>query len=172
MNEDIFWGTVEISKAAAEDGVFADHAESLASSLRGYPPEKIIAFERIFQELSRRAYSWDLWGAAYVIHGGCSDDGFTDFRSWLISMGRKTYEAALADPESLAEIELGPDGEGDASFEEFGYVAAQVYESMTGKEIGPSGVPHPSDPSGEPFEEDSDDLARRYPRLYAKYGDG
>jgi hypothetical protein len=36
-----------------------------------------------------------------LINGGMSDDGFTDFRYWLISRGRDVYERALADPDSL-----------------------------------------------------------------------
>jgi hypothetical protein len=30
----------------------------------------------------------------------------------------------------------------------------------------------PAEPSGVEWEEDGDDLAERYPRLHAKYGDG
>lgn len=30
------------------------------------------------------AYRRDLWAAAYHANGGCSDDGFIDFRIWLI----------------------------------------------------------------------------------------
>ena len=35
------------------------------------------------------SYRWDLWGAAYLANGGCSDDGFDYFRGWLIGQGRK-----------------------------------------------------------------------------------
>ena len=49
------------------------------------------------------AYCWSLWGAAYVINGGCSDDPFVDFRASLISRGRQVFERALSDPDSLAD---------------------------------------------------------------------
>ena len=42
-------------------------------------PEEIVAFQRVLDELMDESYRADLWGAAYVINGGCSDDGFEDF---------------------------------------------------------------------------------------------
>jgi hypothetical protein len=168
MEVDEFWNIVESSKARSE-GSHDRHAELLAEHLSALSPDEVIAFQRIFDELADRAYSWPLWGAAYIIGGGCSDDGFIDFRSWLISMGRDTYERALADPESLATVDLGPDGEEDAFFEDFAYVAAHVYQAKTGQPLEYSRPEHPSEPSGEDWEEDGDDLARRFPRLSSRY---
>jgi hypothetical protein len=170
MDGSEFWAIVESSKAES-DGTFDGHAESLTEKLSELEPAQIAAFDRVFSTLKFKAYTWDLWGAAYVIHGGCSDDGFADFRSWLISMGRSVYERALSDPDGLADVELGPDGEEDASFEEFAYIAAQVYEDKTGNELPhDADVIHPAEPSGEAWEEDEDELAERYPKLSAKFG--
>jgi hypothetical protein len=116
-----------------------------------------------------QAYRWDLWGAAYIIEGGCSDDGFTDFRSWLISMGRDIYETALRDPESLVDV-ADADGVETTSFEEFQYVPRQVYQEKTGQEMPDPGVRHPQEPEGDRWSEEGDDLARRLPRLWAKFG--
>ena len=69
-----------------------------------------------------RAYRWDSWAAAYSIGSGCSDDGFTDFRYFLISMGREVFERALADPESLLSVARAP-GVEDVFFGDFGYAA-------------------------------------------------
>ena len=74
------------------DGTFDGSAESLASFLSNLAPQEIVDFERIFGELMDQAYSWPLWGADFIIGGGCSDDGFIDFRGWLISVGREIYE--------------------------------------------------------------------------------
>ena len=41
---------------------------------------------------------------AYIIGGGCSDDGFWDFRSWLAVRGKRVYLVALRNPESLARV--------------------------------------------------------------------
>jgi hypothetical protein len=51
-----------------------------------------------------------LWGAAYLINGGCSDDGFDYFRRWLILQGHKVFQAAIANPDSLADV-VDPDEE-------------------------------------------------------------
>ena len=50
------------------------------------------------------ANRWDLWAAAHLALGGASDDSFLDFRNWLISHGRETYERASADPASIADL--------------------------------------------------------------------
>lgn len=75
--------------------------------------------------------TWNLWGAAYVINGGCSDDCFEYFRGWLVLQGRETFERALANPDSLA---VHPQLEGAAELEEVLYVARTVYQAKTGKE--------------------------------------
>ena len=74
------------------------------------------AFQRAFERQQARAYSWDLWGAA--------------FQRWLISKGRVVFEAALADPDSLADL-LEPDAEGLCAFEEF--VASDVWAEKRGQ---------------------------------------
>lgn len=138
-------------------------AARLTELLSELPPDEVVAFDRIFTERMHEAYSWDLWGAAYGIEGGCSDDGFADFRSWLISMGREVYEAALGDPESLVGPAADPTVE-VCSFEDFQYVTMEV--------LGDSpehGIPHPREPKGERLSEREDDLEQRYPRLWAKF---
>jgi hypothetical protein len=72
--------------------------EALRQVMIDLTAAEIEAFERAFHEQQRRAYSWDLWGAAYVMNGGASDDGFEYFQRWLISKGRDVFEAAIADP--------------------------------------------------------------------------
>ena len=165
-----FWSVVESSKAAS-GGRYDRHVELLAEQLSALSSEEVVEFQRIFDDLTDRAYSWDLWGAAYIIGGGCSDDSFTDFRSWLISMGRETYTRALADPEALADVVLGPGGEEDAFFEEFAYVPARVYEAKTGRALEYPRTAHPSEPTGQEWEEGGDDLAQRFPRLSSRYQD-
>ena len=54
----------------------------------------------------------------------CSDDGFMDFRSWLISQGRDVYMSALKDPESL--VSVNTDGQ-ELNFEDYAYVPYKAY---------------------------------------------
>ena len=151
--------------------------KALRQVLRELTVPEIEAFERTFHQQQRRAYRWDLWGAAYIMNGGASDDGFEYFQRWLMSKGRTVFEAALADPDSLVEM-IAPGSQGDYEFESFAYAAADIWKEKTG--IDPVtdqqrrfpfiSAPPVSEPSGEPFEEDADYLARRYPRLWARFG--
>lgn len=47
------------------------------------------------------AYKYGLWSAVRLM-GHATDDGFTDFRAWLISQGKEAYFAALKEPDTLA----------------------------------------------------------------------
>lgn len=147
--------------------------EALRLELRQLSAEEVEAFERAFHEQQKRAYSWDLWGAAYIMNGGASDDGFEYFQRWLISKGRQTFEAAVADPDSLATMITTREPEDLYDFELFAYVAGEVWKEKTGLDADRfpyTGAPPASQPSGVPFEEDPDHLAKRYPKLWAKFG--
>ena len=74
------------------------------------------------------AYRWDLWAAAYLIQGGCSDDGFEYFCDWLISLGKHRFEAALRNPDSLAEVIEDEDDEEGREFEAFAAAVIHVWE--------------------------------------------
>jgi hypothetical protein len=72
MTADKFWQI--IARAGASDYDPDAHMEALRTALRELPVEEVVAFEAAFRRYLNEAYTWDLWGAAYVIHGGCSDD--------------------------------------------------------------------------------------------------
>jgi hypothetical protein len=105
-----------------------------------------------------------VWGAAFLMNGGCSDDGFRYFRDWLVSEGEAVFEAALDDPESLASKKPGAEFE----LESFGYVAAEVYEQMTDAEMPRGRAQESASPAGKAWEES--DLPARFPRLAARFG--
>src|SRR5262245_43584872 len=173
MAADKFWQIIE--RAAKADHDPDAHMEALRSELRELSFDEIISFEVAFRRYLNEAYTWDLCGAACVVHGGCTDDGFEYFRRWLVSRGRQVYEAALADPDNLAEMDVRPGHYGVWEFELIYYVAREVFKEKGGEgdvrdhsepEAGMDG----SELSGEPFEADELHLARRYPRLYRRFG--
>lgn len=171
MPADRFWEIID--RTATSEADRDAQIEALRLELHKLPAAEIEAFERAFQEQQRRAYSWDLWGAAYVMNGGASDDGFEYFQRWLISKGRRVFEAALADPDSLATLITTPEPENLYDFELFAYVAQDVWKAKTGLDTDRfpyTGMPPASQPSGKPFEEDGDHLAKRYPKLWARFG--
>jgi hypothetical protein len=143
----------------------------LKAVLNGFSPEKVDAFDEVYRKHMRRAYTWELWGAAYVIASGCSDDGFTEFRNWLISRGKNVYEAALANPESLADLPMIPkEGYGrNPLIATYDLIANDVYEEKTGKELEFRSSNLKS-PTGQRWKESPEELQRLYPRLWAKYG--
>ena len=121
-------------------------------------------FQHKYDELLERAYRWDLWGAAFVMNGGCSDDGFRHFRDWLISEGEAVYEAALAAPDSLAAVNQDE----EFGLESFGYVAAEVYEQMTDATMPRGKAVESASPAGKEWQED--ELPTLFPRLTKKFG--
>lgn len=175
MNEREFWKIVESTRREAleqrrrpDQDLMDLHEKTLAVALKRLPPGEVAAFDARFTELQYRAYRWDLWNAAYLFDGGCSDDGFIDFRSCLISLGREWYDRILAEPDELAEI-IGRTDVPYMQSEGFQYVARKVYEELTGSDIPDPGLPHPGDPVGENTDpEDLELMRKRYPKLTAK----
>jgi hypothetical protein len=163
-----FWKILE--EAYREDPV--DHFEALKERLRQLEPDELLAFQARFDDAVRAANLIALWGAAHLINGGCSDDCFRDFRVWLVGRGRHAYEAALKNPDSLADILDGEPVDG------FGLdmAAVRVYEEKTGRSDFYERLDRieeelpPPPPEGEDFDfEDENELRRRYPRLCHLY---
>ncbi len=164
MDERVFWALIESAKAEMT-AVLSNQAAVLRRKLETLPPADIIEFDRIFTKLHRDAYRWDLWAAAYIIEGGCGEDGFADFRAGLIGMGRDAYRAALEDPQTLVR----QPGRGvDFSQEEMLYAARRAYEAVTGTPMRDHGLPQPADPVGERWEPGR--LGEKYPDLAKKFG--
>jgi len=162
MTLDEFWLTLE--------GLNPETAvEELEARLQKLPDNELEDFEAHFLHIHRRAYDWLLWAAAYLINGGCSDDGFTDFRYGLISRGRAFFESVLADPDSLADRLIDNDF---IPNEEFGYVAAKVFEEKTGEPIPTPELPPVGAPQGEDWDFDNADLcSEKLPKIWKRYGD-
>lgn len=190
MDVDAFWELIEHIRANTHDD---EHlVEGLATALLALPTDEILDFEDQLSEAKHQAYRWEVWGAAYLINGGCSDDGFHDFRAWLVAQGRDTFTRAVADPDSLAEhpaVRRMADSRRDGwlGLESLHFVAEETYERRTGdheafyaaltERSGRRGTDTAQHPAGEeparhrgPAGEDwnFDDMAemrRRLPRL-------
>ena len=162
MDDERFWAIIGAARDAAGDDV-EDRVSGLEQALLTEHPDEVMEFQHKYAEMLERAYHWDLWGAAYLMSGGCSDDGFRYFRDWLISEGEAVYEAALADPQSLAAFEPGAEFE----LESFGYVAAEVYEQLTDAPLPRGKALEAAAPAGKEWQED--DLPTLFPRLAKKF---
>lgn len=181
MDEERFWEIIHTSRERARRTLrdastdFADvHQRTMKEVLRALTADELMAFQARFDDYRGRAYRNDLWAVAYWMHGGCSDDSFMDFRACLISLGRERYFAALADPDSLADI-VGAVEVPTMTAEGFQYLAREVYREKSGGEMPRriGGPPHPREPAGESFDfDDADEMKRRFPRLVRKLPDG
>ena len=174
MTEAEFWTIIKRSRRGT--GASREKQEAnLTRELHKLTPEQLVEFDEWFGGFIRSAYNWDLWGAAFVIGGGCSDDGFWDFRSWLVAQGERVYKAAVDDPETLAEVvdEDTP----NRSWLDFRNPATSVWGKKLGKEETelhdfPStiGSNLGEEPDGEEFGDTKEDLEARYPTLWRKFG--
>jgi hypothetical protein len=165
-----FW---DIIAHACPHDAKADWYANLHALLVQLSPKEIVHFDWLFNAKTAAAYTVDLWGAAYLINGGASDDGFYHFRCWLVGMGKKVYEAALNDPDSLADI-LSP----DERFCEAGIGSAglNAWHEVTGEPdtATPDSAwlgPWPQENlKGKDWDyEDDEEVRSRLPRLAALY---
>jgi hypothetical protein len=164
MTKDEFWKLIDASRRDAED--VDDQMSNLHDLLVQLPVDEILGFDTCFQECIRDAYTEELGAAAYIVNGGCSDDGFDYFMGWLIAHGRKDFEAVLADPERLADI---AERDEHVECESMWSAAATAYEASTGKDDFykiSKGVTRQL--RGKPWDEETVD--QLYPKLARKFG--
>src|SRR5262245_49256063 len=131
MTIEQFWKVVEKVHRASKGDMDAK-CDLLRKELRKLPAKEVISYRDRFASCEAKAYTWELWAAAYIIGGGCSDDMFSDFRATLISMGRTTFERIVASPAALIDTELDED---NAFYEGYQYVPSDVYEDITDKDM-------------------------------------
>lgn len=173
MTEDCFWTLIEETKAAS-NGDDDKQVEILIDKLANMTFADLFAFGYLFDKFHEMAYRWDLWAAADIISSP-GDDGFMDFRAWLISRGKTVFFNALRDPDTLAGvIDIAKDDFSRysivASLEKMNYVTYYAYEKKTGGE--PPTIFGSRKSSREPLGEDLDYEAAllKYPKLAAKFG--
>ncbi len=174
MDEATFWyllaQAIELTEEKLEQKQVAEFQDlelaNLKKLLSKLGEDELVGFQEIVDYLMDQAYTWPLWGAGYLIRGGLSDDEFTYFRAGLIMRGKEVYEAALSEPDSLADVpEILP-------CEDFLYLACETYEERSG-----DGAIYERyretinlEPAGEPFDEDDEThLRETYPRLWELY---
>lgn len=185
MNRAKFWTLID-EAIDGTPGRVENTYERLVERLSQLPEEEILQWYLIFEAYQSLSYKEKLWAAAYVIGGGCSDDGFDYFRAWLTAQGKWIFLRALQDPETLAELEVE---EGCAEFEEMLGAAIQAYFRKTGGKVDYEAffaraheVSLPQSELEEMAAEivyaqdidedwDDEDLPELLPALWAKYGD-
>ena len=189
MDRETFWEIVGAARERAgagaddrgpEDDPLPDALTELL--VERLTADEMLAFVDVAGDLADDAYAWPLWGAAYLVEGGCSDDGFMDFRDGLVLSGRAAFERAVSDPDSLADhptvAAMARGGSAWFGFESLDSIVGDAWSRATGeddeayyaaRERTSSGHAR-SEPTGEQWDfDDDEENARRLPRLTALF---
>jgi len=159
----------------------AAHAEAMTVALVAAGKPTTVEVGRQFDATMVRLNRWDLWGAAYLLLGGCGDDSFEYLRAWIIGRGAEHVERAVADADGyVAHLLAGVEGDHEGiaqrtddlavlDGEPLLYAVGKAHEQLTGT-WGPAQEPRSHEPQGEPWDED--ELLAQFPRLAAALPDG
>jgi hypothetical protein len=131
MDEEMFWQVIKHSKSKCKGG-YQIQCQFLTQNLSKLSSKEIIQFDRTFGILMAKSYSYKLWEAAYSLNGGCSDDSFEYFRSWLIAQGKNKFYWTLKYPRLLLLIGVKDFIE---NYEGMAYCAMEAYQEKTGNSL-------------------------------------
>jgi hypothetical protein len=175
VDEDTFWTIIDSARAAAKP-----FHEALVDDLATRTEGEILDYYERFGALRLALHRWDIWAAAYLMGGGCSDDRFTDFTAGVVAQGRDWYSRVVTSPDSLADhpaisAVAGRAWNNPLFYEQVNYAATYAfgrvtsdeeafYEALESRERGDYG---PAE-MGEQFDfDDISQLRSRLPRLSA-----
>ncbi len=166
MDRKQFWELIEHTHRIS-NGDPENQAKLLIAKLTELSEKEIVSYQDILDDLMDEAYIAELWEMAYIIDAGCSDDGFMDFRAWLIGQGKHVFETAQTNAESLIDVvEAGQETKSEALL----YVAMKAYELHTGKDIDtmPKRVKPLPKLKGKSSQDD-DSMLARFPKATTKF---
>jgi hypothetical protein len=168
MRTDDFWAVIDRA-TADRPGSPAEVAKRAAADLATRDPEEIVAWDRHLGKVMAASGKEDLWAAAYLINGGCSEDGFDNFRGWLIAHGRDVVARVVPNPDSLADlpaVRAAADTGAVFEAEEVLSIAGEAYQLATGTELPASEAPPTRPQPADLWDFDNEDeMRRRLPRL-------
>ena len=177
MSKSDFWELIAGAKKECGQNM-GSSINWLTSQLIARGPQQTQDFHDILNGYMSLSYQYGLWTAASLMcENGCSDDSFIDFRAWLIAQGEEIYLAALADPDSLADVEAY----GGCQFEELLYTGNETMKHLTGKDAYDNTDPDAYKALVEELKKDIvygegvnypyewDEIEARFPRLCEKH---
>lgn len=165
MTEGEFWQITEkcfLSRSLVE-GV-TQYEAMLDSSSQNH----IIEFQEALNVVMTRAYTWDLIGAACFLGCGQSDDGFEDFRSWLITRGSAAFRDTVSDPNVIASFSYD-----QSPTEEWYCEEMHLMPGQFGGEEENENWPYRRDPDrpfGQEVELTQAALKAKFPLLWERFG--
>lgn len=165
LDRDAFWEVIALSRQRV--ATLEEQARRLSDLLERLGPEEIIDFNRELHACLSDAYRWDIWAVAAIVAGLVQEQDFQSFRAWLVSLGRRQFEAVLEAPDTIADLAetLGV-GDGESIIQ----AAPEAFEVVTGREMPHGMLDEPLDPEGLAWEEE--DLPGLYPDLWERFREG
>jgi hypothetical protein len=162
MTRNDFWKLVDrlIGKTR---GNLERFETAVDAHLKSLAAEEIEDFARHYGELQNEANTSGVLEAAYII--GCceSNDGFMDFRRWIVLQGRTAFHKIIQDPDYLGSYDRKSDPVEQWYCE---YDPSRAYEEATGKELRRFDVA--VYPDAEFDVDNQTKLAKRYPKLWKR----
>lgn len=131
MNKDEFWELINDVRETCTNDI-RKMAPELEERLNAYSVEDVQKFCGIYNTYHNALDKPGIVSVAHqMAHEMLTDDGFIDFRNWLIAQGKEVYMRTMQNPEILVK-KAGAAIDGWYEFEEFGYVGLRVIENKTG----------------------------------------
>lgn len=177
MDKDAFWRIIdEVNQDVPDRNPV--HIETATHNILCFKESQdIAAWSNHLDYYRDLADTVGMYAAACCLNDEMTDEGFADFRMWLISQGKDIYLAALKNPDSLAEMGIPLN---TAKFESYAYVALDAYDTWDPhgdiyRDKGETALSpsQKSDIRAEieyyPHEITKDNAENHLPNLYAKY---
>jgi len=157
-----FWRLIE-TIGNESSGDLESRSLALIEELLRYSPEEIHQCQKVLEEIIALADRWELRAAAHIINRESSEEGFLEFRGWLIAQGKSVFDEALNDPESLVDVV-----ESEVSCGPFLNAPRNAYLKKTGNKMPPH-EPLEVVPTGEEWIEA--ELPEMFPKLWTEFSD-
>lgn len=125
MDKDAFWQVIDAVNGRVAKNDLDGILQATKEELGEFSQTDIAVWVNHQYYYKDLADTSGLFAAACCLNNFMSDDGFTDFRMWLISQGKDVYLAALKNPDSLAALDTPVD---TTRFEPYGYVGMDAYD--------------------------------------------
>ena len=121
-----FWRLVDATAIEPDSEVQTANLRKLLGTLKKLELAGFIHNERMFQD---RALQCRLWDFATVVFGSCTEEQFSNFRTWLVYRGKTLFKDSLKNPEILVPELRKYTGIGRG---DIGLVATQVADERFG----------------------------------------
>ncbi|MDB6138066.1 MAG: hypothetical protein JWO94_1138 [Verrucomicrobiaceae bacterium] len=170
MDPRSFWKIID--EFVSEDKLDAEYFYAeFAERLAEMDSHELIEFATAQREALYTAVTWDMMGAAQLVTGGVTEEGFEAFCGWLMAQGSDVFRQAVSTPDSLADYLRNYEG-GDA-FEDDDILSAPMSafeEKAGGLDDFTLHVSRPLEPEGEQWDlEEPGEQSARLPMLYAYF---